>query len=285
MTNNRKSRLAAIFWVLSLMMTIDLFWPNSTWAGPKTEQGSRPGKLLFSVNERTRKRQAALTRNGVRRRMAGVRGSNAPIALIPQINGRYIGTTLASHPTFWFYLPAITPKLQSMQLRLFDQTQKEVWAVQTTGEMLPMSAGLLKISYTGQPLKDGLYFWELTYQNEHQVTGMDSSRGNRSTATGLSGYLEKETLANLALPQKTPDRLRIYANNGIWYDLLTELIALRQLNSTDRQLEADFRSLIFDSPAVKYSLPSDPSQADLELMERIVNGQILNCCRFIPVQS
>jgi Domain of Unknown Function (DUF928) len=284
MTNNRKFWLAAIFWVLSLVVTTDIAWPNSTWAGPKTEQGSRPGKLLFSVSERTRKKQAVLTRNGVRRRMAGVRGGDTPIALIPQVNGRYIGTTLASHPTFWFYLPAITPKLQSVQLRLFDQTQKEVWAVQTTGEMLPMSAGLLKISYTGQPLKDGLYFWELTYQNEHQVTGLASSREDRSTATGLSGYLEKETSVNLVLPQKIPDRLRTYASNGIWYDLLTELIALRQLNSTDRQLEADFRSLIFDSPAVKYFLPGDPSKADLEIMERIVNGQVLNCCRFIPMQ-
>ncbi len=285
MTNNRKSRLAGIFWALSLMMTTDLSRPNSTWAEPKTEPGSRPDKLLFSVNGSTRKKQAVLTRNGIRRRMAGVRGSDAPIALIPQINGRYIGTTLASHPTFWFYLPAITPRLQSMQLRLFDQTQKEVWAVQTTGKMPTMSAGLLKIFYTGQPLKDGLYFWELTYQNEHQVTNIASFRKDRLTATGLSGYLEKETPANLALPQKTLDRLRTYASNGIWYDLLTELISLRQLNSRDRQLQADFRSLIFDSPAVQYSLPADPSKADLELMESIVNGHVLDCCQFTPMQS
>jgi hypothetical protein len=285
MTNNRKSGLAAIFWVLSWMVTTDLYRPNYSWAGSKTEQGSRSGKLLFSVNGSTRKKQATLTRNGVRRRMAGVRGSDTPIALIPQINGRYIGTTLASHPTFWFYLPAITPRLKSMQLRLFDQTQQEVWAVQTTGEMPAMPAGLLKISYTGQPLKDGLYFWELTYQNDYQVNGLASSRENRLTTTGLSGYLDKETSASLALPQKTPDRLRAYASNGIWYDLLTELIALRQLNSTDRQLETDFRSLIFDSPAVQYFLPDDPSKADLELMERIVNGRVLNCCRFIPMQS
>lgn len=284
MKNNRKLSLAVLYWILGSVVAINPLWPNPSWAELATKQVTKPSKLLLSASERTRKKASDLTRSGVRRRMAGVRGNDAPIALIPQVEGRYIGTTLSSHPTFWFYLPAMTTKLPSIELRLCDQNRKEVWAVTATEAMPTLSDGLLKIVHTGQPLDDGLYFWTLTYQEQSPVTAGITAQEKCSKTSGLSGYLEKETLPNLTLAQNPQDRLHTYASNGIWHDLLTELLTLRQSNLTNRQLAADFRSLIFESPAVKYSLPNNSYKDDLELMDKIVNAQVLNCCQFTPIK-
>jgi Domain of Unknown Function (DUF928) len=262
--------------------------PEAIAAPPRKQSVNFFDKLLFLVNRRnpTDRANQSDVRGGIRRRMAGVRGfsSEPPIALIPEIQGRSIGSTIASHPTFWFYLPPMTPKLQSIQFRLSDKDKKTVWAVQSSVDSKNLESGLLKVVYDGQPLADGNYFWEFTYRNSVPT----NSRGG----DGLSGHLEKITVPNLVLNQESQSRLRTYAQNGIWHELLTELITLRQMNSGNsyeerlrqQQLTADFRSLIFESPTVKYSLPDNSSKDDLELMENIVNAKVLDCCQFVQIK-
>jgi Domain of Unknown Function (DUF928) len=253
--------------------------PGAIAAPPRKQSVNFFSKLLFLVNRRVKVDRANQSdvRGGIRRRMAGVRGfsSEPPVALIPEVQGRSIASTMASHPTFWFYLPPMNPKLQSIQFRL-TRDRKTVWAVRSSVGGKNLESGLLKIVYDGQPLADGNYFWEFTY---HNSTSTDFRGGD-----GLSGHLEKITIPNLVLSQEGQSRLHTYAQNGIWHELLTELITLRQMDPGNQQLTTDFRSLIFESPNVKYSLPDNSSKDDLQLMENIVNAQVLDCCQFAPIK-
>ncbi len=233
-------------------------------------------KLIFFFKSGAPKNQPITNHGGLRRtRIAGGRGDGCEldiVALIPQYQGNYIGVTNLTNPTFWFYLPPSSHNVASLQFRLFQKDQ-EIWIADLPAESKKLESGLLKILYKGVPLANDTYEWQFSYQQVgcHKQT--------------LAGHVQKEDSTNSVVAKTAQDRLQNYAQRGIWHELLTELIALRQQNPRDNQLAIAFRSLIFESPDIKYSLPSDPSKDDLELMERIVNAPVMNCCQFTPIEQ
>ena len=60
------------------------------------------------------------------------------------------------------------------------------------------------------------------------------------------------------------DRVLIYAQNGLWYDTLTNLIQLRRQNPKDAQLAKDWEDLLQQSPDIA--------------LDKIVNEPVVNCC-------
>jgi Domain of Unknown Function (DUF928) len=251
------------------------FSPDTTIATNTTE------KLIFMPDGGWKKPPLIVSRSGLRRtRSAGTKRGNGCgldiVALVPIHNGNYLGVTLTNNPDLWFYLPPSDLAVKSLKLRLVDTTKnkKEIWSMETVPNPKVLESGLLKIPYKGNPLVNGVYFWEFYYQqvgcNDPQI---------------LSGYVQKETNANLALPPQSSARLRTYAQNGIWYELLTELITLKQKEPIDKQLAADFRSLIFDSPDIKFPLPGSPNKDDLDLMEKIVNSSVIDCCKNTTIKQ
>jgi Domain of Unknown Function (DUF928) len=270
------------FWLISSILTLGtisvsgLIDRHLTLAAPtkelksiSTSDKSTFNKLIFWFQGGEKPQQPRLKTVGKRRtRVAGSRGCGMDIvALIPRSN---LGVTVASNPTFWFYLPPSDLALSSLQFTLFDLTGTEIWATQliATSEL---KSGLLKVDYQGSPLTDNTYQWQFSYQ---QV--------GCSNPQVLMGNLQKEPSLKLA---KNPNsRLQIYTKNGIWHDLLTELITLRQQQPTDLQLAANFKSLFFESPDISYRLPSDRDRVDLDLMEDIVKAQVINCCQVVTIK-
>jgi hypothetical protein len=233
-------------------------------------------KLIFFFNVGALKNQPVASRGGLRRtRIAGGRGDGCEldiVALIPQHQGDYVGVTNLTNPTFWFYLPPSSHNVASLQFRLLQKSQ-EIWIAALPAESKKLESGLLKILYQGAPLANDTYEWQFSYQQ----VGCQMQT--------LAGHIQKEALTNSVVARTTQDRLQSYAQRGIWHELLTELIALRQQNPQDNQLAIAFRSLIFESPDIKYSQPSDPSKDDLELMEKIVNAPVIHCCQFTPIEQ
>jgi Domain of Unknown Function (DUF928) len=267
------------FWLIIAIFTLttisasELIDPHRTLAAPTKELKSigTSDKLIFSFKGGEKPQQPRIDPAGKRRtRVAGSRGCGMDIvALMPRSN---LGVTIASNPTFWFYLPPSDLDLASLQFTLLDRDGTAVWTTQllATSEL---KSGLLHVNYHGQPLSDNTYQWRFNYQ---QV-------GCNNPQT-LMGDVQKETHSDLVLAKNSQLRLRIYAKNGIWHDLLTELIALRQQQPDDRQLATDFRSLLFESSDVSYLLPSDSERMDVKLMNDIINAQIINCCQFVTIK-
>jgi Domain of Unknown Function (DUF928) len=298
------------FWLVAAIFTISgsgSIDPYITAAAPTKEvksvssgEGSANSisdKLIFSFKGGEKKQQPRLEMTGKRRtRVAGSRGCGADIvALMPRSN---LGVTSSANPTFWFYLPQSDLDLQSLTFKVFgfgkavsaerrlrqrtasafaeapptttstDSTEQEIWTQQLPLKSQKVAAGLLSVPYQGQFLTAGTYRWEFSYQqvgcNNPQV---------------LSGYVQKENYSNLGTIRQPRDRLQLYAKNGIWHELLTELITLRQQQPKNSQVVVDFRTLLFESEDVKYLLSSGQ-----DLTENIVVAPLINCCQAITIK-
>lgn len=226
-------------------------------------------RLTFVVNSSGK--QQPRTEGKRRTKVAGSRGCGTEIvALIPQSN---LGVTLSTHPTLWFYLAPSNVDVKSIQFRLMESTsslESDIWTTQLLPEPRRLEAGLLQVKYQGKPLTNGTYRWELRYQ---QVSC--------DRAQTLTGYLQKETYPQLATVENSRARSISYAKNGIWHELLTDLIEQRQQQPANSRSNTDFRSLFFESEDIKYRLPTDETQIDRDLMEQIVQARVIDCCQFI----
>jgi hypothetical protein len=271
MTTAIKSSSISFAFVSITIIALELFSMGVLSAQPA--EVSRPviktSALIFAGKKRVPSSRENL--GGMRRttrsggtKLAGTRGlcELDLVALIPSSN---IGITTTDRPTVWFYLPTNSKSVKSINFRLLDENDQEIWRTQSSPQSNKIGVGLLGFSYQGPLLANGIYRWEFSYQQ---------SECNKPQE--LSGYIQKETAPNLVLPEDRRERLHTYAQNGIWHELLTELITLRQQNPLDAGLIADFKSLLSESPDVKYLSLDNSGGNDLDLVEQIVKAQAIN---------
>jgi hypothetical protein len=283
MTLKSSFRLASCALVLSTIILSGSIEIPAVSAAPPTasKQTNLWDKIIFLANgawqKISGKRQAGVRQTRIAAgRGAGARGSEEKsdiVALIPANNGDFVGVAITDRPTFWFYIsPTFSElKLKSMKFTLRNQKKEELWSTKLSTNSPKIDSGLMPITYNGDLLKvDGIYFWELSYQQTDFQQGKE-----RVFEQKLRGNLQKETFTNSLVSQKTSDRINTYARNGIWYDLITELITKKQQNPGDQQLAKAFRELIFESPDVKY-LTIDEKKDDVELMAGIVTAKVLS---------
>jgi hypothetical protein len=283
MTLKSNFRLASCALVLSTIIISGAIEIPAVSAAPPTsgKQTNLWDKIIFLANgawqKISGKRQAGVRQTRIAAgRGAGARSSEAKsdiVALIPANNGDFVGVAITDRPTFWFYIsPTFSElNLKSMKFTLKNQQNEELWSTKLSTNSPKIGSGLMPITYKGDQLKvDGIYFWELSYQQTDIQQGKE-----RVFEQKLRGNLQKETFANSPVNQKISDKINTYARNGIWYDLITELITKKQQNPGDQQLAKAFRELIFESPDVKY-LTIDEKKDDVELMAGIVTAKILN---------
>jgi hypothetical protein len=282
MTLKSSFRLASCALVLSTIILSGSIEILAASAAPPTasKQTNLWDKIIFLANgawqKISGKRQAGVRQTRIAAgRGSGARGSESKsdiVALIPANNGDFVGVAITDRPTFWFYIsPTFSElNLKSMKFTLKNQQNEELWSTKLSTNSPKIGSGLMPITYQGDQLKvDGIYFWELSYQQTDIQQGKE-----RVFEQKLRGNLQKETFANLPANQKISDKINTYARNGIWYDLITELITKKQQNPGDQQLAKAFRELIFESPDVKY-LTIDEKKDDVELMTGIVTAKVL----------
>jgi Domain of Unknown Function (DUF928) len=283
MTTESNVRLASCAIVLSVVALSGSVELPAVSAAPATaeKQTNFLDKIVFLAN-RAWQKVSGTRQAGVRQtRIAAGRGARASrdqsksdiVALIPAINGKFVGVAITDRPTFWFYIsPTFSElNLKSMKFTLKNQKKQELWSTKLLKDNSKIGSGLMPITYKGDQLQvDDTYFWELSYQH----TAIQQNQA-RPFEEKLQGNLQKETFTNFPANQSLPDRINTYARNGIWYDLITELITKKQQNPTDLQLANAFRSLIFESPDVKY-LTIDEKKDDVALMEEIVTAKVLS---------
>ncbi|MBD2069459.1 DUF928 domain-containing protein [Leptolyngbya sp. FACHB-671] len=153
-------------------------------------------------------------------------------AIAPSTNW---GETLASHPTFWLYLPYAA---SAVELTLSDEGHQEA-VYRTTFQTAAAGIGQFSLPEDAPALEpDRLYRWQFTFvcdaetQSHFQVTGVIV---RRSPTVQLTQQLQT------ASPK---EQVALLAAHGFWYDALDQLNQLRRLNPTDETLESDWESLL-----------------------------------------
>jgi Domain of Unknown Function (DUF928) len=270
------------FWLIIVILTLGTAIVNgaidihTATASPKRSERSIPptDKLIFVFNGNKQPSRSIENQGGMRRtKVAGSRGCGTEIvALIPRSN---LGVTISDRPTLWFYLGTSSRDVESIKFTLSSSPNPndlETWNAQLPPTAQKLEAGLIKVKYPGRFLKEGNYEWEFSYQQA----------GCNKPQT-LAGYLQKETNSQLTSINNSQQRWQSYARNGIWHELLDELIAGRQ-QQPNHQLINNLRDLFFESKDVNYTLATDEKSVDRDLSEKIVTANVLKCCEFAKLK-
>jgi len=157
------------------------------------------------------------------------------IALIPKNN---VGTTLSTHPTFWFSLPAVNPD-RTLEFGLFNQEGDLVYQTMLDA---PAEAGLTKVSLPeteSSLLADRNYRWYLS------VVCNRESRAEDLVVTGWVRRIEAESTLLTQLEESTPqERFDLYKEVGLWYEALAVLSDMRQRDPNAPESAQQWNSLM-----------------------------------------
>ncbi|NEP82132.1 MAG: DUF928 domain-containing protein [Okeania sp. SIO3B3] len=158
------------------------------------------------------------------------------IALMPGTN---FGLTIAERPTFWFYVPyPETPGLEA-EFSLTDKEGNEVVRQIVTLKNRP---GIVKVTLpaTVSPLElEKFYTWRFS---------VICNPNNRLEDALVYGGVERVSITSELESQLQDNNDRkpidIYAENGLWFDLLTTLAELRVANLQDTSIDEDWENLL-----------------------------------------
>ena len=135
------------------------------------------------------------------------------------------GKTAAEYPTFWFYVPSrsgLTAKFV-----LHDLEGKPIYQSDVA---LPKTTGILSLTLpaTAVPLATGKQYHWFFKLYCRSISPPDAF---------VDGWIQREALTPEVIQKlKTatrPQRARLYAANGFWFDALTTAAELRRTNSGD----------------------------------------------------
>jgi hypothetical protein len=154
------------------------------------------------------------------------------------------GQTIAAHPTFWFYIPAATPSLRSVEFVLQDDRDNDVYRAAVA---MPAKPGIIGVRLPSNqpPLNlNQNYHWFLKTEmavscdRQNSIVFKDSVEGwvQRVTPTAaIRSQIETAT------PQQ---RVDLYAQQGFWYDAIDAIAEQRLQQPQDAALKADWNGLL-----------------------------------------
>lgn len=160
----------------------------------------------------------------------------APIATTAKQKTSVWGLTTAPHPTVWIYLP-YTRTTTPIEFVLQDAIGTPIYS---TPIALPSQAGIVGIKIpdsvtltVGQRYR---WFVNVFCDPEKQLPPVSIDGSIQRIA--LSPVFTKQ------LNSSTQQQVETYAANGIWYDLLTTLVILKQSNPQDPAIAQAWQNLL-----------------------------------------
>jgi len=178
---------------------------------------------------------------GTRDPLACIQGSTRLTAIMPETN---FGLTTVAYPRFFWATPKTRAKAAEFKLVAVDEkTADETMVYQTTfritGE-IGVASLTLPHNATLPPLAVGQdYRWSIA---------MICDPSNRNRDIKVDGWIQRTAVEPGLTTQLTKanatDRIRLYANNGIWFDTLASLAELRCARPKDAALTASWVELM-----------------------------------------
>ncbi|NEQ40654.1 MAG: DUF928 domain-containing protein [Okeania sp. SIO3I5] len=174
-----------------------------------------------------------------KRRGASTRDYCSSKELIALMPGTNFGLTIAERPTFWFYVPYPETLGLEAEFSLTDKEGNEVYQQIVTLKNTP---GIVKFTFpaTESPLElEKFYTWRFS---------VICDPNNRLDDAFVNGAVERVPITS-QLESKLQDnnyrkRIDIYAENGLWFDLLTTLAELCVANLPDTSIDEDWENLL-----------------------------------------
>ena len=167
----------------------------------------------------------------------GCLGQRSITPLAPETRA---GLTVAQYPTFFFYIPAdLKPTEAEFELR--DQNRKRIYKTQLNmnGKAGIASLTLPTQAFSGLEVNQNYrWFVSLRCKNAPDRGGDLSVQGTIKrveTSPALASQLERGTLR---------DRIALYQNAGLWYDVIATLAQLRRSSPNDATLKATWSNLL-----------------------------------------
>jgi hypothetical protein len=164
--------------------------------------------------------------------------------------------TVKEHPTVWIYVPYSSAEAPVGEFSLQDD-ENEIYRTQfQLPKATPGIVGIVLPS-TLPPLAVGReYRWYV------DITCPRSSSSGTATPASITGVVERIAInreLEQALKMATPvERVRAYANHGIWYETLTELAQLRLQNPQNPSLEQAWIQLLSDQNIGLVNVAKEP---------------------------
>lgn len=171
-------------------------------------------------------------------------------ALMPK---QSIGLTLASHPSFFFYMPPSAAKTADFLLLSGDDTQ----VIYQTTLTLPAQPGIVQyqLSETAPALKVGnRYHWYVTISCDVSM----GASGNPSAEGWIERTSQSLTLSQALGKAKPTEWADVYAQAGLWHETLVTLADLRRQNPDDAKALADWKSLMQSDPVGLGTIANEP---------------------------
>ncbi|NJL36247.1 MAG: DUF928 domain-containing protein [Leptolyngbyaceae cyanobacterium RM2_2_4] len=170
-----------------------------------------------------------------------------------------LALTVDELPTFWFYIPELETSAVSAEFVLVDNNQRPVYREQIA---LNGESGIVGVRPT-QPLEvDRVHRWIF------QIV-LSGQPGQDPAVEGFVKRIQPDSTLTrqLAAATSPQERVRVYANHGIWHEALTELATLH-LSSPNSAMQADWASLL-----------------ESVGLGAIANFPLLNCCTSQPISN
>lgn len=164
-------------------------------------------------------------------------GKKALTALIPKIK---LGLTLSDRPTFYWFLPVATTNTGKFSLQ--DQKGNLIFEVPVH---LPNKSGIMGFTPPEKMLNlqvGNQYHWFLTLpcDADHDIEEMEDIQT-------IEGWIEKVQDPKLSqkIAKTKPSQLsQVYADAGIWYEAIDNLIKQRCIAPEDKAVIANWQALL-----------------------------------------
>jgi len=178
---------------------------------------------------------------GTRDPLSCIQGSGRLTAIMPQTN---FGLTTAAYPRFFWFIPKTRAKVAEFKLVTVDEKTAEDTLVYQTTFSITGTTGVASLTLpnnaTLPPLAIGKdYRWSVA---------MVCDLNNRNRDIRVDGWIQRTTVEPVLTTQLTKanevDRVRLYANNGIWFDTIASLAELRCAHPKDVALTTSWVELM-----------------------------------------
>lgn len=207
------NRLTAIFLSLGLGLA-----PAIALAMPSPQ----PDQLLLKQSVDPPERGAPESRDPFGSRGPCAASDRPFTPLLPLPNPNFTGNTLAERPTFWFYVPYASDRVSSGQFFLADENGDVLYGADFN---LPATPGLvsLKLPDSAPALElNQSYRWELKL---YCATEADEESDDLVRHVGLITRISSIDLMNQLATATPAERIALYQQHELWYDLANELSA------------------------------------------------------------
>ena len=176
-----------------------------------------------------------------RREGGGTRGLVCPTAITALIPQSTMGQTISAKPTFFYYLPVAIDK--TVQFELADERDKTIY--KKSFRMVTSRAGVVSVSLGSDGNSPALevgknYQWYFT---------IECNPKSHTDDVLVSGWINRTALAPTVKTEldRSPSRraqLRIFAQQGLWYEYLATLAQLRVESPSDASLAIEWSEVL-----------------------------------------